>query len=140
MQMKRSVKQYLRLARFDHWIKQLFILPGVWLACVMAPDAVRAPGALVLRVVVGLAATSLVASANYVINEWLDAESDKYHPVKKDRPCVTETLDARIVWLEYAVFLLTGLVIAFFLNTEGLLMAVALLVMGVLYNVKPFRT
>ena len=25
-------------------------------------------------------------SANYVINEWLDAPYDKYHPTKKNRP------------------------------------------------------
>jgi hypothetical protein len=27
-----NIKKYLKIARFDHWIKQLFILPGAWLA------------------------------------------------------------------------------------------------------------
>ncbi len=33
-------------------------------------------------------ATCLIASANYVINEWLDAEFDQFHPTKKVRPVV----------------------------------------------------
>ena len=30
--------------------------------------------------------TCMIASANYVINEWLDARFDKYHPTKKNAP------------------------------------------------------
>ena len=64
------MSRYLRIARFDHWIKQLFMLPGAWLACVMTPANSRRT---FLLLIIGLGATSLAASANYVINEWLDA-------------------------------------------------------------------
>lgn len=131
-----EIKKYLKIARLDHWIKQLFILPGVWLAWVMAGGS----AARVIPVILGLIATSLAASANYVINEWLDAEFDKYHPVKKNRPCVTGELAPRLVYLEYACFLILSLLVAYFINWPAFIAVSILLVMGVLYNVKPVRT
>ena len=127
---------YLKIARFDHWIKQLFILPGVWLACVMTTVS----GDSVWKLLLGLLATSAAASANYVINEWLDAEFDKYHPTKKNRTCVTESLSSKLVIVEYLIFAVVSLVVVSFVNVPTTLSVVALLAMGVLYNVKPFRT
>ena len=129
------MKKYLQIARFDHWIKQLFILPGAWLAWVM----VGGHGKSIVMVALGLLATSFAASANYVISEWLDAESDKYHPVKKNRPAVTEGLSATIVYCEYACLLVAALVVAFFINWPTFITIAILLLMGILYNVKPIR-
>jgi 4-hydroxybenzoate polyprenyltransferase len=81
-----------------------------------------------------------VASANYVINEWLDAPFDKYHPVKKNRPSVVSGLEARYVYMEYALLAVVGLSLAFSISVPFFGMAFFLLVMGFLYNVKPFRT
>ena len=130
------MKKYLIIARLDHWIKQLFIMPGVWLAWVMVGGNSRS----ILSVIFGLLATSLAASANYVINEWLDAEFDKYHPIKKNRPAVTEGLDSKIVYCEYACLLIASLAVAYFINWPTFIVVSVLLVMGVLYNVKPIRT
>lgn len=128
---------YIKIARFDHWIKQLFILPGVWLAWMMVGGGLER---LVSTVITGLLATSFAASANYVINEWLDAEFDKYHPVKKYRPAVTEGLDARIIYCEYFCLLAASLIVANFINRPTLITVIILLIMGILYNVNPVRT
>ena len=32
----KNISAYIKIARFDHWIKQLFILPGFWPAFIMA--------------------------------------------------------------------------------------------------------
>ena len=130
------MRKYLRIARLDHWIKQLFILPGTWLAWVMTGVSDTALFSMLLALV----ATSLAASANYVINEWLDAEFDKYHPVKKNRPAVTEGLAPQIVYTEYACFLVASLVVSAMINWPTFVMVAVLLVMGIFYNVKPFRT
>ena len=60
---------YLKIARFDHWIKQFFIIPGAGLAWVMSTMQDKS----MLSIFLGLIVTSMAASANYVINEWLDA-------------------------------------------------------------------
>lgn len=130
------MRKYLKIARLDHWIKQLFILPGVWLAWVM----VGGNTASIVPIILGLLATSLAASANYVINEWLDAEFDKYHPVKKDRPCVSEGMNPKLVYLEYVCFLIVSLLVAYFINWPVFFTVGLLLIMGILYNVKPIRT
>lgn len=132
------LKDYLRIARFDHWIKQLFILPGIVFAVVLIdqPDLTG----IVLRVILGFIATCFIASANYIINEWLDAEFDKFHPTKKNRPAVASTLKAKYVYLMYALFAAIGLGCAYFTSIYVFFSELLLLVMGIVYNVKPMRT
>ena len=132
-----QVKPYIFIARVDHWFKNIFMLPGTAVAVVLADVPLTS---IVFPVLAGVLSASLVASANYVINEWLDAEFDKYHPKKKYRPSVTGNINGVFVLLEYIFFLAAGLGIAFTLSVEFLGMAVLFVVMGVIYNVKPFRT
>ena len=139
------LKDYLRIARPDHWIKNLFILPGVLAAIVLAEEEWTWPS-LLAKVLLAFVATSLVASANYVINEWLDAKFDRFHPKKKNRPVVVANLRPALVYAEYALLAAAGLALSFFINWPLApnplfgAMGVWLFVMGVLYNVEPFRT
>ena len=77
---------YLYIARPDHWFKNVFMLPGVALALVMSPESLSTHMGSAF---IGLVALCLLASANYTINEFLDARHDSHHPVKKHRPSVT---------------------------------------------------
>ena len=63
---------YVRIARFDHWFKNIFVLPGIGLAMVLTD--VTWPE-LLLPTVKVLLSVGLLASANYVINELLDARA-----------------------------------------------------------------
>jgi 4-hydroxybenzoate polyprenyltransferase len=133
-----NFKGYIRIMRFDHWIKQLFILPGVAFAVALA--GVEDIKSLVIRLILGFLATCFIASANYIINEWLDREFDKYHPTKKNRPAVSASLKARFVYLLYAIFAIIGLVLAYFPGLLVIITEALLLFMGIVYNVKPMRT
>ena len=93
-----------------------------------------------LQLLAAVVSTCFIASANYVINEWLDAEFDKHHPVKKNRPSVVKSLNPKIVYLEYALFAVAGLAIAIMLSKYFFLVSLLLLIMGFFYNVRPFRT
>ena len=84
------MNNYVRLMRLDHWIKQLFILPGVVCALFMVKES--DVNDIILPLILGLLGTSFIASANYVINEWLDAGTDQYHPTKKIRPGMSTEL------------------------------------------------
>ena len=133
------MKKYIKIMRIDHWIKQLFILPGF--VCAVYLGNYNVDCNIVLTLLVGLLATSLIASANYVINEYLDAEFDKYHPTKSKRPLVEDSVKSSIIWLLWFILGLVGLLVGFFvINKYFFFMEVVLLVMGILYNVKPFRT
>ena len=129
--------RYIGIARPDHWIKNVFMLPGIFAAFVVVQ-----PGAwpLMWRFVIGLVSLCLVASANYTINEYLDSEFDRFHPIKSRRAGARGLLDKRWVTLQYVVLAAIGLACAEAVNTSFLLTSVALLVMGLIYNVSPVRT
>lgn len=133
-----SFLDYVAIARPDHWFKNVFMVPGMILAFVFFPTALEA--GLIFDILIGVIATCLIASANYVINEWLDQEFDRYHPVKKHRPSVAKNLNVRWVYFEYALLSVAGLGLSALINLPFFLAALLLLVMGFLYNVKPFRT
>ncbi len=132
------MKKYIKIARPDHWVKNAFILPGVVIAILLTDSPLTAN--TIVKLVLGFFATCFIASANYVINEWLDAEFDKYHPTKKYRPVVSENMKFSLVMLEYVIFILLGVLCALPVNRVFLYMEIWLLVMGILYNVKPIRT
>lgn len=135
---KASFRDYLKIARLDHWIKNLFIFPGFFLAIVVLRP--KFSYLLDAKIVAAFFSTSFVASANYVINEWLDAKFDRFHPVKKNRPVVQADLKARFVFAEYAVLAIFGLSLAFAVNRPFGFTALWLFAMGIIYNVEPLRT
>jgi 4-hydroxybenzoate polyprenyltransferase len=128
---------YLKLARFDHWIKQFFIIPGIIFAFILT-EIVEA--GIIFRIGAGFAATCFIASANYIINEWLDADFDKYHPTKKNRPVVSAVLRTRYIIAEYLVFAAAGLAGAWFVSRPVFVSVLLLFCMGVVYNVPPVRS
>ncbi len=132
------IKNYIYIARPDHWFKNIFMLPGLIMGIYYTHFRMELTSVMII--VLGFFATCLIASANYVINEWLDLEFDKYHPVKKNRPSVKANLKPEIVFTEYAVIAFFGLLISYFVSVWFLITEVSLLFMGFLYNVKPFRT
>lgn len=131
-------KDYVAISRPDHWFKNVFMLPGVLFAYTVYHPALDL--ALLVKLAVGVAATCLVASANYVINEYLDAEFDRYHPEKRKRTAVQRVLNPAVVAAEYAALVVVGLAMSWFISLPFLALEVFLLVMGIFYNVRPFRT
>ena len=131
------LKDYIRIARPDHWIKQLFILPGVVFALFLVKGS---SSSVWVNVLLAFVSTSFIASANYVINEWLDAQFDKFHPTKKNRPVVSGNVKLVGVLVEYALLTAAGFASALAVSMPVFYMELWLWVMGILYNVRPFRT
>ncbi len=131
------LRQYLTLARPDHWIKNVFMLPGVALAIVVDDTIGSIAWAPVL---LGIVVTCLVASANYTINEYLDREFDKHHPTKSKRMSVQGRINGNFVLGQYAILAFAGLFVAAQLNPVFIFAIILLLFMGILYNVPPIRT
>ena len=131
---------YVALARADHWIKHAMIAPGIVFAWLLAPGGHVAGETTWFNIIAGFAAACLVSSANYVINEWLDAPFDAKHPKKQSRPAVRTAMDPLIVYLEYTALLAAGLLLALLVGRMFMVTAAAFAVAGFLYNVRPFRT
>lgn len=132
-----ELRNYIKIARPDHWIKNLFILPGSFFALFMTSAQISGKETALL--LAGFFATCLIASANYVINEWLDADFDRFHPTKKFRPLVTERMSARLLLSEYFLLAAGGLSLSLCTNRYFLTTELVLLAMGLAYNVRPLR-
>jgi 4-hydroxybenzoate polyprenyltransferase len=138
---------HLAMMRLDHATKHVFILPGVVLALLLrgargGPHSLpgTAPWAFVWPFVAGGLTAILIASANYVINEWLDRASDAHHPLKSARPAVHRHMSAGTVWLQWALLAFAGLALAASASTMMVAIALAFAAQGLVYNVPPLRT
>ncbi|SNC64110.1 4-hydroxybenzoate polyprenyltransferase [Hymenobacter gelipurpurascens] len=133
-----KLKDYIAIARPDNWAKNVFMVPGVLFALIVYHNDLDV--AFFVKVILGIVSTCLVASANYVINEYLDAEFDKFHPLKKKRTSVVRVVNPVLVYTEWFLLAVVGFAIAYQISMQFLLVSGFLLFMGVMYNVRPFRT
>jgi decaprenyl-phosphate phosphoribosyltransferase len=111
--------------------------PGAALALTAMPSGTLTSAP---RFPVAVVSLCLLASANYTINEFLDAQYDRFHPVKSARSGARGLLDGRLVLLQYLLLALAGCILAWLVNALYLLASVFLLIMGLIYNVPPVRT
>ncbi len=132
-----QLNDYVRIARPDHWIKNIFMLPGAALAMTLSG---RFEAQTVALVGVAFITLCLIASANYTINEYLDGRFDRFHPLKSARPGAQGRLQPRLVALQYFFLAAVGMLIAQLLGVAFAVTAAALLLMGLAYNVPPVRT
>jgi 4-hydroxybenzoate polyprenyltransferase len=134
---RRRLNRYFRLARVDHWTKNVLMVPGVAVALFYWPE--RWSASTFRDLTLTVVATCLVASSNYVLNEWLDAATDRFHPQKSRRPAAAGTIRPSWAAVEWLLFAAAGFALAAAVNVTVVVMAVALWVMGMLYNVPPIR-
>ncbi|WPL17690.1 phosphoribose diphosphate:decaprenyl-phosphate phosphoribosyltransferase [Thiorhodovibrio winogradskyi] len=133
-----DIKPYFQIARFDHWFKNVFVLPGMVVAIYAQPELISV--AAIWHLILALVAVGFVASSNYVINEVLDAPKDALHPVKKNRPVPSGQINVRIAYGEWLLLAVIGLLLSVPLGLEFFLTNLSLWIMGCFYNIPPIRT
>ncbi len=80
----------IRALRIHQWVKNLLLfVPTVLAHRALDPQAVARAG-------IGFLAFSLAASGAYVLNDMLDREADRRHPVKRTRPFSAGTLSLSV--------------------------------------------
>lgn len=80
-------KTLLRAMRLHQWAKNVLVFIPLLLAHTLRLS-------LVLHALLAFLCFSLCASASYIINDLLDVEADRHHPVKRRRPFAAGDLQA----------------------------------------------
>lgn len=105
--MREAVRDVLRLLRPHQWTKNVLVVvplvfgrsPGEW-------------GTYALPVLLAFVSFSLVASAVYILNDVVDREVDRLHPVKSRRPIARGAISVERALTLAAFLLVVGLVLA----------------------------
>lgn len=131
------LKGHFQICRLDHWIKNVFILPGLFIAISIYPQSLH--WSLLTSILIGFLAAGLIASSNYVINEILDAPFDALHPTKCQRPTPAGNVNIKWGYVQWIVLMLVGLALASLVSQALVLILFWLWVMGCIYNIPPIR-
>jgi len=137
------VTAYLRALRLERWPRSAAIILGSASFFFLHRDFLSSfrPLETVFLLSLSFLLTWAISTANYVLNEIVDAPYDIHHPSKRHRPLIRGEI-------RKAPFILLGigitaagfaLAIAFF-SRAFVLSLLALLAAGFIYNVKPVRT
>jgi decaprenyl-phosphate phosphoribosyltransferase len=129
---------HIRIARIDHWVKNVFVLPGIVVALTL--HHLPLTWDLVWRAVIGLLAVGLIASSNYVINEICDAPFDRFHPLKRNRPVPSGVVIISLAYAQWVLLGVAGLVLSWNISPWFGWNMLVLLIMGCAYNLRPVRT
>ena len=132
------LRAHIAIARLDHSIKNIFVLPGIIVPLSVSPGLFSFH--LLQRVILAFVAITLVACSNYVINEVLDAPFDRLHPIKCNRPAALGQVNSVAAYIQWLVMMLSGIAIALSISRMFASTAFVLWVMGCLYNFPPIRT
>jgi 4-hydroxybenzoate polyprenyltransferase len=136
--LKQRISAHLAIARLDHSIKNLFVLPGVIVPLSSYPGLLTR--GLVWKLVLAFVSITLVACSNYVINEVLDAPFDRLHPTKKNRAAARGHVNTGVAYVQWIAMMLVGVGIGLLVGKMFALTAAFLWVMGCIYNIPPART
>lgn len=132
------LKAHVAIARLDHSIKNVFVIPGIVVALSVTRSSFTAT--MGRNIFLGFIATTLIACSNYVVNEVLDAPFDRLHPTKKNRPAALGLVNIPLAYAQWILMMVAGIAVSLLISTPFAITAAALWVMGCLYNIRPFRT
>jgi 4-hydroxybenzoate polyprenyltransferase len=123
------IKGILLTARPSHWVKNLIIFAALIFAREYG-DFYK----IGLTVLV-FAAFCLGVSAVYIINDILDRENDKNHPVKCNRPMASGSLTVPVASGAAVLLLITGLALALWINIETFIVLGLYIVINYAYSI-----
>jgi decaprenyl-phosphate phosphoribosyltransferase len=118
----------LKTVRPRQWLKNVGIFTTVFFTGYFFD------GKLLYLSFLGFIAFCLLASSNYIINDILDAPSDRKHPFKKFRPIASGKLPVPIALSISLLFIISGLYISSLLGNSFLLLAVIFVALQYSYS------
>ncbi len=120
--------QIIRLIRPWQWIKNGVVLAGLIFSGMAFVREYQIDALLAFFVF------CLVSSSVYALNDIIDRERDRLHPMKQNRPLASGKLSATTASVIAVIFALAGMVLAISVNLPLLIVAVSYLFLNILYT------
>jgi 4-hydroxybenzoate polyprenyltransferase len=122
------VIRYLNLIRFPQWIKNFFVfVPLLFSRHLFDAD-------YLLTALIAFVVFCLASSVIYVINDLIDIDSDKAHPVKKNRPLPSGTISKKNAYVVVMLLLIIILILLPQFNNEFIYFVVGFILLNILYS------
>ncbi len=123
-----TVRDVLQLIRFEHWVKNLFVLLPAFFAARLTDWSICH------KALLAFGAFSAVSSGVYVLNDWVDAPRDRNHPKKCRRPMARGSVRRREAFALMFLCLAIGLGLANWLSATVVLLCIAYVGINALYT------
>ncbi|MCZ7555812.1 MAG: decaprenyl-phosphate phosphoribosyltransferase [Bacteroidia bacterium] len=123
-----AVTLLIRTMRPRQWVKNLFVFSPLLFSRHLFDTSILALS------LVGFALFSLTASTIYIINDIIDAETDRLHPVKRLRPLASGALSTVVAGTAAGVIGFTAVALSFAIHTRFGVVILAYLVMNIVYS------
>jgi len=120
--------QIIRLIRPWQWIKNGVVLAGLIFSGTAFIREYQ------VNALIAVFAFCLLSSAVYALNDIVDGERDRLHPMKKSRPLASGKLSVSVAIIIAVVFAAGGLGLGILVNRELFLVAASYLVLNILYT------
>tara|TARA_A100001015_G_C14795596_1_gene634826 strand:- start:27 stop:473 length:447 start_codon:yes stop_codon:yes gene_type:complete len=120
---------FLKQLKIKHWIKNTF----VFIPLLVSGNLFNSP--LLLNVLFGFFAFCTASSLVYIFNDYWDFESDKLHPVKKNRPLASGEISINTAFLLFITLALVLVIIFSFLSLNSILVIVSYLIINFFYTI-----
>jgi decaprenyl-phosphate phosphoribosyltransferase len=120
----------LQSIRPQQWVKNGFVLAPLVFARQLADLT------LGLRGLAAFAVFCAVSGSVYLMNDLLDVDSDRRHPVKRHRPIASGRVSPSLAWAAFAALLVGGLSAAFAMSAAMGVVVLMYVGMNIAYSVK----
>ncbi len=124
------LKALLKTMRLRQWTKNAFVLAAV----VFDRQLSISNPAPLLRSLAAVLLFCLISSSVYIINDLLDIQADRQHPVKRNRPIASGKLPIPVAIVAAVVFVVTSLTLAYLLTPALAIIILLYFVMNLAYS------
>ena len=125
------------MSRIDHWPKNILVLPGYFFALNLSNQNIISILNLKNLFLI-IVSACFASSANYILNEFVDARTDAHHPAKKNRAAVIHTFSPIKIAAVYFAWVISSMALISF-SKMGMVLVIIYLILGLLYNIRPIR-
>ncbi len=126
--LKMSIRSVFVTLRPQQWVKNFVLFAGLIFSQNLSNSD------MVVKTIFGFALFCLLSSSVYILNDILDIESDRKHPLKSNRPIARGDIKISTAVVLFAILAMVSLVLSYRLSPSFALTALVYFVLNLLYS------